>query len=319
MKIGVATVNWNRPADTLACLESLRRATPGPAHVVVADNASKDDSVPTLRDWAERHTDLHVTVLALKDNAGYAAGGNKAIVELARDPAMTHFLLFNNDATVDPAFFAALHRALARADDVALLGPTIYHGPTRERVWYAGGRLPRWRALAEHSTTLPSAGGAELRPTEFVCGAAMLISRAAWQRLGPLPECYFIYFEDAEYSHRALATGLRVAYLPTAVVHHESGATMGTTPNPRMEYWFSRSRALFVRRNLRGWRRWSAIAFLLVSRPLRAALDLARGRWAVARAGLLATAHGLLAIESDGKAGEAAAGERRGDGVVVRE
>src|SRR5207247_7777435 len=113
--------------------------------------------------------------------------------------------------------------------------------------------------------------------------------------------------------------GLRVAYLPTAVVHHESCSTMGTTPNPRNEYRFSRSRALYVQRNLRGWPRWTAIGYLLVSRPLRAALDLARGRPAVARAGLVGTLHGLLAVESGGKAREAPAVPRRRDGVVVAE
>ena len=317
MRVGVATVNWNRPSDTLACLESLRRATPGPVHVVVADNASTDDSVATIRAWAAEHRDFPLTVLALDDNRGYAAGGNRAITVLARDPAVTHFLLFNNDATVDPTFFAAVESGLRHADDVAVLGPTIYHGPTRDHVWYAGGRLPRWRALAEHGTTLPS--GDDLRATEFVCGAAMLISRTAWEQLGPLPECYFIYFEDTEYSHRALAAGLRVAYLPGAVVHHESGTTMGTTPNPRNEYRFSRSRALYVQRNLRGLSRWSAIGYLILSRPLRAALDLARGRPAVARAGLVGTLRGLLAVERDGKAGEASAVQRRRDRVVVDE
>ena len=46
--IGVVVVNWNGWRDTIACLESLARATPRPECAVVVDNGSTDDSVEVL-------------------------------------------------------------------------------------------------------------------------------------------------------------------------------------------------------------------------------------------------------------------------------
>jgi len=315
--IGVVTVNWNRPDETIECLESLRRATPGPRRAVVVDNASGDSSVHTFHAWADQQRELSTTVLPMDTNLGYGAGLNRGIAELARDPTLTHFLLLNNDATVEPGFFAAVQRGLVLARDAAVLGPTIYTGPTRSEVWYAGGRLPRGRVLVTHGRVVPPRE--DPVPTEFVTGGAMLISRATWKTLGTIPECYFMYFEDTEYSWRARAAGLRVLYLPGAVVHHAGGSTVQLVPEARNEYWFSRSRALFVRRNMRGWRRWGAIGYLLLSRPLRAVLDLMRGKASVGRAGLTGTLRGLLAVEGDGEGRVSATGERRRDGVVVNE
>jgi len=316
--IGVVIVNWNGQVDTIQCLESLAAAQPRPASVVVVDNASTDGSVPALGCWAEHCKAARPTIVASDLNRGFAGGSNLGIAHLAQDAELTHFLLLNNDATVDQACFAELARALERAPDAGILGVTIYEGLTRERVWYAGGRLPRLRGLTVHGKTVPR--NAELVATEFVTGCAMLIARRVWESLGPLPECYFMYFEDTEYSHRARAAGFQVAYVPRAVVHHVgSGTVRRLVSQPRNEYWFSRARAQFARRNRRGPALWRTLAYLALARPARAALELLRGRPRVAWAGLRGTIDGLLAIESQHDGGNQGAAQRSADGVVVQE
>lgn len=316
LAIGVVIVNWNGQRDTIACLESLSAASPGPARVVVVDNASTDGSVEALTRWARLRPEPRPTVLRAETNRGFAGGNNLGLAHLAEDRTITHFLLLNNDAAVDPAFFAEVAAALAHAPDAALLGATVYEGTTRDRVWYAGGRLPRARALTTHGALVPES--TVVTPTEFVTGCAMLISREAWEALGPLPECYFMYFEDTEYSLRARAAGLPVVYAPRAVVQHACGGTVRRlVPRPQNEYWFSRARGVFVRRNLRGWVRWGALAYLTLARPARAALHLLRGRPGLAWAVLRGTVAGLLAIDGQAHSADARAGQREGDGVVV--
>ncbi|MEX2156140.1 MAG: glycosyltransferase family 2 protein [Gemmatimonadales bacterium] len=281
--IGVAIVNWNRPTETIACLESLRAAVPGPARVVVVDNGSSDGSAETLHRWAAGLAENAPDILRSNTNRGFAAGINQAVSRLAGDRPLTHFLLLNNDATVDPGCFAECAAALGRAPDVGILGATIYEGARRERVWYAGGRLPRLRALATHDTTIPRDGA--VVPTEFVTGCAMLVSRRAWETLGPLPECYFMYFEDAEYSLRARAAGFPVLYAPRAVIHHAVGAAVrDAVRRPDTEYQFTRARVLFVRRNARGWRRMVALGYVAVTRVARAVGAALTGRPALAGA-----------------------------------
>jgi len=286
--VGVVVVNWNGLADTLACLESLVAATPGPPRVVVVDNGSTDGSVTALRAWqAARlgHAGPAVTIFESSTNRGFSGGNNLGVEHLRADPAISHFLLLNNDATVDPAFFREIARALAAAPDAAIMGVTIYVTARRGEVWYAGGHFLPLRSLTQHERAVPA--DAMPLPTEFVTGCAMLISRHAWETLGPLPECYFIYFEDAEYSWRAHAAGLPVLYAPRAVVHHAVSASVGRQPKPRVLQLHTRNRALFARRNFRGWTRWGALAYLVVSKSSRAIAEVLRGRralgWALFR------------------------------------
>lgn len=292
--VGVVVVNWNGSADTLTCLESLMAATPEPGRVVVVDNASTDGSVEAFERWrtarAAGSSAPAVSIVSAPSNLGFAGANNLGVAALAADPATGHFLLLNNDATVDPGFFAHIARALDMAPDAGLLGATIYVAGRPGEVWYAGGHFLPLRSLVVHRRDVPEQVGPV--PTDFVTGCAMVISRRAWETLGPLPECYFLYVEDAEYSYRARAAGLPVLYAPRAVAYHAVGATVRRrVARPRVEYLKTRNRGLFVRRNLRGWTRWCALAYLIVTKPGRAFVELLRGQprlaWALLR-GLVA-------------------------------
>jgi GT2 family glycosyltransferase len=290
-------INWNGLADTMTCLESLVAATPGPTRIVVVDNGSTDGSVDALRGWQDaRRRDgavPAVTILASSINRGFSGGNNIGVEHLYADAAISHFLLLNNDATVDRTYFGELAQALDAAPDAGLLGPTIYSTGQPREVWYAGGRFVPLRTLVVHEQIVPAEGTP--RRTEFVTGCAMLIARRAWDTLGPLPECYVIYHEDAEYSWRAHAAGLPVLYAPRPVVYHAVGGTMRRqATQPRVEYLKTRNRTLFVRRNLRGWRRWGALAYLVVTKSGRAVAELLRGRPALGAAFLRGLVDGLV-------------------------
>jgi GT2 family glycosyltransferase len=314
--IGVVVVNWNGYADSVACLTSLLEAEPGPLRVVVVDNGSDDDSAARLSRWMEqRPVTGRVTLLASPRNLGFAGGANVGIEALCSDGRIRHYLLLNNDATVRADFFAELGRALEAAPDAAILGATIYEAGSAQRVWYAGGTFVPLRALAAHRYEVPSAG-VPVR-TDFVTGCAMLISREARDALGPLPECYFMYLEDAEYSHRANAAGLPVLYAPRAVVLHAVGASVERfVTRPRLTYWVTRSRALFVRRNLRGWRRWGALLYLIATKPARALIESLAGRPRVGWCVLRGTAEGLLSEDGHLQPRHARAAQPANDGVV---
>jgi len=320
----VVVVNWNGAKDTVASLESLWAAAPPPQHVVVVDNGSTDGSIEQLRAWASARSSgtraggPRFTLLAAGGNRGFAGANNLALRRLAADPTLTHFLLLNNDATVAPDFFAALKRALMRAPDTALLGVTIRVAGQPAEVWYAGGRFLRLRSLVLHGSVVPTDDAPV--PTEFVTGCALIISRVALEVLGPLPECYFVYSEDAEYSQRALAAGLPVRYAPEPVAYHAVGATVRRlVPSAAVERWKVRGRTLWVRRNLRGAVRWGALGYLLVTKPVRAVWETLAGRPRLAQALLAGLAEGLLADQHNARPREAAAVEHAVEHVVVDE
>lgn len=297
VRVGVAVITWNGLADTITCLESLRVAEPRPERTVVVDNGSTDNSAPAIAAWMREHPELHCELIAIPTNRGFAGGNNVALARLAAEQGLTHFLLLNNDATVAASFFADLRQALRQVPEAGVLGVTIYDSSPKGkgRVWYAGGFVEQWRALGRHRYDVPR--DRKPVPVEFVTGCAMLISRAAMARLGLLPECYFIYFEDVEYCVRARAAGLSVLYAPTPVVHHAITGTVRVATAARVERRFAHSRALFARRNLRGAMRVAAITYLLTTGLGRAVLRTVRGRPARAWAAFRGTLDGLLAVQ----------------------
>ncbi|MDQ6873021.1 MAG: glycosyltransferase family 2 protein [Gemmatimonadota bacterium] len=276
-RIGVIVLNWNGADDTLACLESLRLAKPTAERVVVVDNASADDSVARIRDWSQRNA-MRVDIVVAPENLGFSGGNNLGLELLARDAAITHFLLLNNDATVAGDFFGEMNRALAAAPGAGLLTGTIYEHASPEKVWYAGGREIRYRALIEHFHSPPA--GATPEVTEFVSGCVMLISREAMKSVGPLPDCYFPgYMEDAEYSLRTRAAQLPVLYAPRVRAFHKIGATAGpASASPFMTRAQVRHRVFYVRRNFRGVERVVALTYLALTKPGKAVVETLSGR-----------------------------------------
>ena len=319
ISIGIVVVNWKNAPDTLHCLESLRVAQPLPCRVVVVDNGSRDNSTDQFRNWALEnglgfesvHFDRRrgdgqtktrsspsrepwLTILDVGVNLGFAGGSNGGLALLKSDKSLTHFLLLNNDALVAPNYFAEISAALASNPDAGLCIGTIFELPDRARVWYAGGRIIPLRALVTHNLNLPP--GEEPIETEFVTGCAMVISRAALDRVGMLPECYFPgYMEDAEYSWRVRASGYDLIYAPRATVYHKVGATFGPRAMSTVTaYHLNRHRLFFVRRNLRGTRRLAAMMYMALTKPGRALIDVLQGRPDIGWATLRGTLAGLL-------------------------
>ena len=305
---GVVVVNWNTPADTIDCLDSLLAAENHPRSVVVVDNASTDGSVAKIEAWArergvsariaadgaEQSWDVGDEWLLIIDSRtlrGFSANNNLGLRYFRDRTPTSHVLLLNNDATVAEDFFVELSAAVASRPRGGLFTGTIYHDPERTRIWYAGGDVNALRALVTHRTTPP----ASARPVEtpFVCGCAMLISREVMESIGLLPECFDpIYCEDADFSLRAAAAGFPLVYAPAAHVYHKVGGTVGDTRmSPRTTFSTNRNRAFLIRRNYRGWRRAAGLGYLLATKPARALVDTIRGRPKIG----LATFRGMVA------------------------
>jgi GT2 family glycosyltransferase len=265
------------------------------------DNASTDNSLEAIHSWARLkgiattrtlggltgRSDAWLTLIAAPANLGFAGGNNIGLDYLRAAGDVSHFLLLNNDATVAEDFFTEIYRALESRPEAGLVTGTIYQDPARDKVWYAGGREIRSRALIVHLTEVPSSHIPV--ETQFVSGCVMLISREALDRVGPLAECYFpLYMEDAEYSLRVRKSGLPVLYAPAARAYHKVGASVGKAEtSPLITRAQIRHRILYVRRNFPPLQRAVALAYLAATKPAKALLETVSGRpgigWAVLR------------------------------------
>lgn len=277
-RISVITVNYNGLALTCAMIDSLRRHVTSPLEIIVVDNGSARDEAALLR---ERYPGI--TALRSQRNLGFAGGNNLGIAAASGE----YLLLINNDTEIEND---TLHLLAARLDADPALGvvcPKIRFFAPPRNIQFAGytplSRLTLRNALVGFGH--PDDGSYDTpRDTPYAHGAAMMVRRAAARQAGPMPEPYFLYYEELDWSLRIREQGWRIAYEPGVTVYHKESATTGQQ-SPLRTYYLTRNRLLFARRNRQGAERTLGIAYQLtiaLPRTVFAAMAHRRGDLACA-------------------------------------
>lgn len=281
--VAVAVVTWNSAAVLPGLLASLDAGAAGvPYCLVVADNASTDDTVDVLRVLSPE-----ATIVQTGRNAGYAAGVNAAVEQTPAAPAV---LVLNPDVRLQPGCLPRLLAALDRpGTGIAVPRLVDQHGdlilsmrrrPTLLRAYadalVGASRAGRWPLLGE--VVSDPAHYAEDAVPDWAEGSTQLVSRACLDACGPWDESFFLYSEETDFHLRAGDRGFQVAYVPDAGATHLEGDS-GTSP----QLW-----ALLTANRLRHFARDTshpAAAAYWMALVLREASRAARGD-AIARAAL---------------------------------
>jgi GT2 family glycosyltransferase len=220
-------LHYRTPDLLVECLQSLRRHpfTLGTCEIWVVDNASGDGTPARIRrDFPE------VQVLENPANLGFAAGNNRGI---ARSQGR-YILLLNPDTQVQEGALDELVRFMEAHPDAGAAGGQLIgldgeiqtscrEFPNLLGVILRGTPLhrlfPRHPSLCRYLMT--DWDHRTPRPVDWVLGACLLIRREAWERVGPLDEGFFMYYEDIDWCYRARAAGWSVYYVPSArIIHH---------------------------------------------------------------------------------------------------
>jgi GT2 family glycosyltransferase len=261
------TLNWNRPVETLECLQTLAEQTYSPLQLLVVDNGSSDDSVERIKSRFP-----HVDLLASHQNLGFAAGANLGLRRALKAGSDLIFLL-NNDTTVEPD--TLLYLIDQMQPGVGIVAPLIYYADPPSRIWSAGGSL--------HPILLEQYGDRRgeadtrrwLEPLDrdFVTGCGMLLSRELLSKVGLFDERFFMYYEDFDLCLRARREGFRIVLEPAARMWHRVSLSSKGSNSPQERYWMARSSAIFFRKHARGVQ-WLAILPWRIGSALRTTLRL---------------------------------------------
>jgi GT2 family glycosyltransferase len=244
------------------CVEALHASVGVDVDVVVVDNGCTTGAPDRLegRDG--------VTVVRPGMNLGFAGGCN-AGAAVARGDLIA---LVNADALVEPHALARLANVAVRPE-VGLATASIRLADDPDRLNSAGNPLHfsglSWAGAfgelaSRHSRQVDVLGAS---------GAGMMLRRGLWAELGGFATEYFAYLEDTELSLRCWQRGLRVVYVPDAVVLHRYVFSR----NALKHYLLERNRLLllltaFERRTL-----FALLPSLLVVEVCTIALALAQG------------------------------------------
>ena len=162
--VWVLVLNWNGAADTLDCLQSLKRLRYPNAAVVVVDNGSGAGEADGIE-----ATGLACAVLRQPENRGYAAGCNAGIRH-GLERGADYVWLLNNDTVVDPRCLDALVAAGEGDARVGLLSPVLYDYDAPHAIQFAGTVVDLPGELPDSGAPfgLPHAGSAGAQPCRKV-------------------------------------------------------------------------------------------------------------------------------------------------------
>jgi GT2 family glycosyltransferase len=220
--VAVVIPSWNSLGYLPRCIDSVRDQE-AELELLVVDNGSEDGSVEYLESEGIPHVPLPA-------NVGFAAAVNLAVTGVAADA----LLVLNADTALEPGCVAALRDALAGDPSLGGVQPRILQleGDERERavgtarLYSAGQALTRdGRAFELGMGEAQGAWSAPRRDVFGVCGAACLLRRELFSRLGGYDESYFAFYEDVDLNVRARIAGWRFEYVPEAVVWHVGNAS----------------------------------------------------------------------------------------------
>lgn len=279
-RISVITVNYNGLELTSAMIGSLRRHVTTPLEIIVVDNGSVRDEAALLR---QRHPGI--IALRSPENLGFAGGNNLGIRAAAGD----FLLLLNNDTEVRDDTLHYLADSLSADASVGAVCPKIRFWEPPQAIQFAG-YTPLTHITLRNALigfNRPDDGSFDTpHDTPYAHGAAMMVRREAIEKAGPMPETYFLYYEELDWSERIREAGYRIVYDPRATVFHKESATTGRQ-SPLRSYYLTRNRLLYARRNRRGViRRLSTLYQLGVALPKTIAESLLHGRKELADAAL---------------------------------
>jgi len=241
-KVAVLVLNYNGKRHLKTCLESLRRQTYKNYDVYIADNGSTDGSV----EYVQEHFSWVKVIDLKKKNLGFAKSYNEAIKRVDAD----FVALLNNDTKADENWLKELVNEIIGDGSIIAVGSKLLLYDYPHLINHAGAKIT------------PIGGGIDIglyeqdeekynikRAVGAVCGAAMLVRKNLFLKVGGFDEDYFAYFEDTDFCWRAWIYGFCTVYVPSSIIYHKMGGTFGTRGNPTRLFYGERNRQVSMIKN----------------------------------------------------------------------
>ncbi len=240
--VSIITINYIQIKDTVEFLESAQKITYPNVEIIVIDNNSPAGK-PT-EEIKKRFP--KVKFIQSDTNLGFA-GGNNVGIKIAKGE---YYFLINNDTILFPGFLEPIVDFMQQHPDAGMASPKVLY-PDEITIQFAGGTKistltgrGKCFGLMEKDT-----GQYDVNyKTELVHGGALIIPRKVVDKIGLMPELYFLYYEELDWCEIVKRMGYSIYYIGKSKIIHKESVSTGTE-SPLKIYYLTRNRLLFMRRN----------------------------------------------------------------------
>lgn len=225
MRIAIVLLNWNGRKYLEQFLPSVIQFSSADAEIIVADNASKDDSISFLETNYPT-----VRIIRNKANEGFARGYNLALKEVEAD----YYVLLNSDIEVTPNWIHPVIELMESDPLIAACQPKIRSFFERSKFEYAGAAggfidkygYPFCRGRLFQSLEEDLGQYDDVIEIFWATGACMFVKAKVFHQVGGLDEDFFAHMEEIDLCWRLKNIGFKIMYCPESVVFHIGGGTL---------------------------------------------------------------------------------------------
>ncbi len=221
IKISFLIVTYNNEKSIEKCLTSLIKNLPDRSQIIVVDNSSSDETVNVLKKFGNK-----IKLFQSNQNLGYGKANN-----LAQSKATGEYIfILNPDTEIKKPIFDEMMNFYQSDQTIGLVVPKLIL--PKGEVQASIKKLPTvWGAFKEyilgnkHSYSEYAPDMNTPTQIEAAYGAAMLIKKSLFEKLGGFDERYFLYYEDIDLCRKLKRIGKKIFYFPKAEITHLVGGS----------------------------------------------------------------------------------------------
>lgn len=256
-KVSFIVVNYNGIENTRELLSTMQLFLKNLCYeVIVVDNGSFTNEVELLIiefPW--------IITVRSKINLGFSGGNNLGI----KASSGQYLLLLNNDTILIDNSICELVNMLENNLTIGAISPKIHFMNPTKTIQYAG--FSDFTKITLRNKTIGSNeldNGQYDTPTKTASthGAAMIIRREVVDKVGLMPEIYFLYYEEFDWCEKMKSFGYELWYQPSTLIIHKDGQSVGQNSYLKC-YYITRNRLLFAWRNRVGIEKFLSITYQL--------------------------------------------------------
>lgn len=217
---GIVICNYNKSDYVANCIQSVLESKTDDYDIYVVDNASTDDSVEKIQTLYGSQ----VTLLQNKENLGGSGGFNTGIRKVV-SAGYKYVWCLDNDVIVDEHALDTLFDFMETHPEVGMTGSKVVHMEDPAVIQQFGLTVDfdNFCVEAKYFNYYDSPEIPEVVYSDAVAACSVLVRTSLIQKIGPMPEENFLYWDDTEWGIRCNLAGYKVASLGTSVVAHAMG------------------------------------------------------------------------------------------------